>query len=291
MAAALTAVFVLGGLLGYLVGRPSESPVPRGALSPGEVRVPSLTGLRVSDARRVLAPFDLHPYPTRTAHSVRFADGYVLAQMPAPGSGVEPPGSVGIQVSSGPGPPPGPMLIFARSVLIPITRVGPYRWTSPRVALDGPPVSLGANTRVIGHAVVTPYQVARAGDANETAMSISFRVTSYRGPAWYAIVRAFGRQRETPSVGPSLLVQRVANGRAFDVVGSQCRTSGSQTEPMTIERRAPNGHLTFVVSLHRRVSVYAFRVRVKAKEIPGNGRFDFRVGRTACRSSVLVTRP
>jgi hypothetical protein len=227
----------------------------------------------------------------RTAHSLRFADGYVLAQMPAPGSGVKPPSSVGIEVSSGPGPPPGPMLIFARSVLIPITRVGPYRWTSPRVALDGPPVSLGANTRVIGHAVVTPYQVAPAGGANGTALSISFRVTSYRGPAWYAIVRAFGRQRETPSKGPSLLVQRVGNRRAFDVVGSQCRAAGSQTAPLTIERRAQSGHVTSVVSLHRQVSVYAFRARVETREIAGNGRFDFRVGRTACRSSVLVIRP
>jgi PASTA domain len=285
LAVTVTAVFLIGGMLGYLVGRPSRSPAPHRALQPGEVRVPSLTGLRMTDARRVLAPLGLHSRTRRTAGSSQFAPGFVIAQAPAPGTGIKPPGVVGIEVSSGPGPPPGPMFLFARSVLIPINRVGPYRWVSPRVALDGPPVSLGANTRVIGRATVTPYEIDATHGQDGSGMSISFRVTSYRGAAWYAIVRAFGRQRESAATTPHLSVRRARGGRDARVTGFGCRDGGSQSAALLMQ--VDVGSATSPERVMPRVSVYAFRATIPLPKLNEPTSLTFRVRNTQCQSSPI----
>ena len=287
MALAFTAVFVAGAALGYVVGRPTRSPAEHGALRPGQVRVPNVAGLTAGDARRVLAPLGLRVGGVRHIRSTTLPMSLVVAQAPPSGTAVRSSRAIHLDLSAGPGPVPGPVYIFARSVLIPINRVGPYHWTSPRVVLDGPPVSLGANTRVIGTAEVTPYHVSAAPRLGGTGMAVSFRVNTYRGAAWYAIVRAFGRQRESASRGPGIVVRPAGRGRAVDVIGDSCRRRGPQAAPLSVEGVEPGGRVTFLHPLVRRVSVYRFRARIAVKDIPGNGSVRFRVGGTGCVSPAI----
>src|SRR5207247_9664386 len=88
LAVAFTAVFLVGGTLGYLVGRPSRSPLPRGTLLPGQVRVPNLVGLKAGDAVRVLAPLGLGARRTRVVPSAQQPTGVVVGQEVRPGTGV-----------------------------------------------------------------------------------------------------------------------------------------------------------------------------------------------------------
>jgi PASTA domain len=194
-AVALTAVFLLGGTLGYVVGRPTHE--PHAALSPGQVRVPQLGGLTASNARRVLERVGLRLRGVDVAASTDHPQGIVIAQNPAPQAVLGRADPVDVVISSGPGPPAGLTYVFAQSVLIPIDHVGTYRWTAPTVSMDRPPVSFGANTRVIGDADVSPYRIAPApsGDPHATGMTVSFDVTRFRAPAWFVILRAYARQR------------------------------------------------------------------------------------------------
>jgi hypothetical protein len=285
-ALALTAVFLVGGAIGYLVGRPSRAPEPYRALRPGQVHVPNLTGLGMADARRVLGPLGLGARRARTVRSIQFPAGFVAGQTPGPGTTVATGSRVGLQLSSGPGPPPGPRLVFARSVLIPIVRLGPYTWTSSRVAMDGPAVSLGANTRVIGAAEVTPYQVAAQPGPTGSGLTVTFRVTRYRGAAWYAIVRAFGRQRESSGRGPRMTVRRRSAGRLIEIAGHACRASGSGAARLSVEVVGA-GSASVAVRPLANVAVYAFRVRIPFADVPRGRVLRFRVGQTRCVSRTL----
>src|SRR5947208_465261 len=158
-AVALMAVFLLGGVLGYLVGRPSRvSPPPN--LGTQQVRVPELSGLTVEAATRVLESIGLAVRTAAPQSSDRVPKGVVLDQDPGRGSILPRFSDVELVPSLGPGPGVGPEYVFARSVLIRIDHAGTYRWTSSAVALAGQPASLGANTRVIGRATVSPYRVS-----------------------------------------------------------------------------------------------------------------------------------
>jgi hypothetical protein len=175
--------------------------------------------------------------------------------------------------------------VFAWSVLIPIDHVGPYRWSSPVVALDGPPVSLGANTRVIGDAQVTPYQVAPVPARTGTGMTVSFRVTHFRRPAWFAVLRAFGRQREAvPRTG--ITVRSTGNGDDLAIEG-HCRGSGPQAAPLLVERAGRPVDARTVVPL---VSLYSFRVRIPVSAAGGHGQVSFRVANTHCASGRVSIR-
>ena len=285
VAVALTVAFVVGGLVGYLVGRPSQSPPSRGQLLPGQVRVPNLVGLSARDAERILAPLGLRPRSTRTVSSRQHPSGIVVSQEVRPGSAVRPARAIGLVASSGPGPEPGPRLVFAWSVLIPIDHVGPYRWSSPAIVLAGPPVSLGANTRVIGNAEVSPYQVAPEPGTTGMGMAVSFRVTRFHRPAWFAVLRAFGRQREAaPRSGIS--VRRTPDGVGLEVEG-HCRGAGPQAAPLLVVRAGRWGPGRPVVPL---VSLYSFRVRIPLEAVREGGRVSFRVAHTRCASAALSVR-
>ena len=194
-AVALTAVFLLGGALGWVVGRPSHQPAA--TLSPGEVRVPELSGLSAPDARRVLEEVGLRVHTVRVEESGQHPDGIVIAQEPPADRTVHQTDPVDLVVSSGPGPPPGSRYVFAESVLIPIDHIGTYRWTSTQVALTGTPVSFGANIRVIGDATVSPYRIALVPGGATSGMTVTFEVRRFRDPAWFVILRAYARQRES----------------------------------------------------------------------------------------------
>jgi hypothetical protein len=155
--------------------------------------------------------------------------------------------------------------------------------------MDGPAVSLGANTRVIGTAEVTPYQVGADAGPTGTGLTVTFRVTRYRGSAWYAIVRAFGRQRESGGDDPRMAVKRTHAGRTVEVAGHACRSSGSGVAPLlvqAVDAEAADGDPRPVA----RVAVYAFRIRVPVTDVPPHGATRFRVGRTRCVSRPIAIR-
>ena len=287
LAIAFTVVFLIGGALGYVVGRPSEAPAPRGTLLAGQVRIPNVLGLSVSVARRILAPMGLEAARSRNLASREEPAGIVLAQGLQVGRVVRPPRTVALTVSAGPGAGPGPTYVFSRSDVIRIDHLGPYRWDTPRVAFDGPPVSLGANTRVIGNATVTPYGIARERGPTGTAIVVSFRVISFHGPAWYVIVRAFSRQRESSSVGPTVGVRRL-RGRALEIAGNSCHSRRFGSAPLLAQHAGEPDSADLVVPL---VSLYAFRVRLPIDDIPSLGPpgrpVVFRVEGTDCRSRPL----
>jgi hypothetical protein len=101
-AVALIAVFLLGGALGYLVGRPSR--LPASTPGPGQVRVPALSGLTVEAAVRVLESLGLRTQQAGRQPSDRVPDGVVLDQRPRRGCILTGSGIVDLVVSSGPGP-------------------------------------------------------------------------------------------------------------------------------------------------------------------------------------------
>jgi hypothetical protein len=170
-------------------------------------------------------------------------------------------------------------------VLIPIDHVGPYRWSSPAISLDGPPVSLGANTRVIGDAKVTPYQVAPEPARTGTAMAVSFRVTRFHRPTWFAVLRAFGRQREDVP-RPGINVRRTANGGSLKIEG-HCRGAGPQAAPLLADRAGGSVADRHVVPL---VSLYSFRVLIPVAAVRGPGPVTFRVADTGCASAPVSIR-
>lgn len=260
VALALTATLVIGGVIGYVIGRPSQSPALSGELSEGQIRVPDVTGLSLGDARRVLRAMGLDRGSVNRTPSSDQPWGIVLTQQPAPGTAVRAPHEVKGTISSGPGPASGPTYVFARSVLIPIRRSGPFSWTSEPVALDGPPVSLGANTRAIG-AETGPYRISSAPVRTGTAISVKFDVKSFRKPAWFVILKAFGRQRESSRKGPSLAVAP-RSGPAGTLLTLEGRGCGSSDEPDTVVEWQAQG-TDRIERLPIRASSYAFRIRLR----------------------------
>jgi hypothetical protein len=269
IALALTATLVIGGVIGYVIGRPSQSPALSGELPEGQIRVPDVTGLSLGDARRVLGAVRLDIASVNRTSSSDQPRGIVLTQQPAPGTGVRAPNDVTATISSGPGPEAGPTYVFARSVLIPIGRSGPFSWTSGRVALDGPPVSLGANTRAIG-AETSPYRISSAPVRAGTAISVKFDVKSFRKPAWFVILKAFGRQRESSTKGPSLTVAPHSGpaGTLLTLEGQGC--GGSDEPDILVEWQVQGAGR--IERLPLRASSYAFRIRLRLSDenlLPG----------------------
>jgi hypothetical protein len=227
------ATLLIGGFIGYAAGRPNMTPPVHGALSPGQVRVPDLRDVDASDARAILGPLGLQVGAIGLRQSQDAPRGIVIEQDPPGGTAV--PAGTGIDVvaSSGPGPGASALYEFDRSVLLPITHSGTISWTSDPIALNGDPVSLGANTRVIGQAGVSPYRISEA-DTNipgATAITVSVDVASFRSPAWFLIERAFTRQRESPVVDPVLRATPASGppGTVVTIEGHQCEGSTAAT--------------------------------------------------------------
>ncbi len=238
-ALALMLVFLLGGALGYLAGRPSRVDAPP-TLGTDQVRVPELSGLTVEAATRVLESVGLAARAAAPQSSDRAPAGVVLDQHPGRGSILPRFSDVDLVPSLGPGPGVGPEYVFARSVLIRIDHTGTYRWTSPRVALAGPPASLGANTRVIGRADVSPYRVSPDPSAGITGMEVTFDVSRFHSPAWFVILRAYARQREAsgrprrrpPTRSAWPCASRRTPTRSSSPEGApSCRGTGSSSRP------------------------------------------------------------
>jgi hypothetical protein len=266
-ALALTATLVIGGVIGYVIGRPSQSPALSGELPEGQIRVPDVTGLSLGDARRVLRPMGLDTGSVNRAPSSDQPRGIVLTQQPAPGTGVRTPHEVKATISSGPGPAAGPTYVFARSVLIPIRRSGPFSWTSGPVALDGPPVSLGANTRAIG-AETTPYRISSAPVRTGTAISVKFDVKSFRKPAWFVILKAFGRQRESTIRGPRLTITPRSGSDHTKIVveGHNCQPVPRRASVRLLVFRSADASPRKPVGVGPLISSYAFRLSTRVLE-------------------------
>jgi hypothetical protein len=258
------ATLLIGGFLGYAVGRPNTSPPVHGALKPGQVRVPDLRDLAAEDARAILSPLDLQVGAIGLRQSQDAPRGIVLEQDPGGGDAVPKGTTVDLVMSSGPGPGPGAMYEFARSVLLPLTHTGTYQWTSGRIALDGDAVSLGANTRVIGHAGVSPYRITMAGDdPGVTAVTVSVEVSSFTPPAWFVIERAFTRQRETPGVETTLRATPPTGqlGTEVTLEGRSCQAAPASTSVAVSAEFSRGGKPYATVPLPVRGSAYAFRMR------------------------------
>jgi hypothetical protein len=184
-----------------VIGRPNAVPPVHGTLGPDEVRVPDLRNLAAENAREILGPLELQVGAIGLRQSQTAPNGIVIEQDPRGGDAVPTGQTVDLVMSSGPGPGPGATYEFARSLLFPLTHTGAYEWTSGKIALGGEAVSLGANTRVIGHAGVSPYRITPATDEpGVTAVTVSVDVASFTAPAWFVIERADARQRETGGI-------------------------------------------------------------------------------------------
>jgi hypothetical protein len=182
-------------------------------------------------------------------------------------------------------------------VLIPLTHDGTYEWTSGKIALHGDAVSLGANTRVIGHAGVSPYRITTAGDEpGVTAVTVSVDVSSFTPPAWFVIERAFTRQRETPGIDTLLRTTPGTGppGTEVTLEGRHCQAAPASTA-VTISAEFSRGNAKpyATVRLPLRGSAYAFRMTFTvpaAVETPGSeevapgDRITFVTSGNACRS-------
>jgi len=259
------ATLLIGGFIGYAAGRPNVTPPVHGALSPGQVRVPDLRAVAAKDAAAVLGPLDLQVGPIGLRQSQEAPTGIVIEQDPPGGTAVPAGTEIDLVASSGPGPGASALYEFARSVLLPITHTGTIEWTSDPIALDGDPLSLGANTRVIGHAGVSPYRVsvAKAEEPGTTAITISVDVASFRSPAWFLIERAFSRQRETSALDADLVVtpSHGPPGTVVTLEGHQCEGSSPRaTVTVTAEFSHANGNAYASLPLPVPGSAYAFRM-------------------------------
>ena len=259
------ATLLIGGFLGYAIGRPNTSPPLHGGLEPGQVRVPDLRDLDAKDTRAILGPLDLQVGAIGFRLSQAAPKGIVLEQDPPGGTAVPTGTTIDLVASSGPGPGAAPEFEFARSVLLPITHVGTYAWSSDPIALDGPAVSLGASTRVIGHAGVTPYRITRApGGPEVTAVTVSVDVSSFESPAWFVIERVYARTQTVPTLETTMTATPTTGpaGTAITIEGLHCQGSPAGT---TVQVRAefsredaPQPYA--IVPLPIRGAAYAFRM-------------------------------
>jgi hypothetical protein len=258
-----TATLLVGGFLGYAIGRPNASPPVRGALQPGQVRVPDLRDLDAKDVRAILGPLDLQvgAIGLRLDHGA--PRGIVLEQDPPGGTAVPAGQTVDLVASSGPGPGPTALYEFGRSVLLPLTHTGTYAWTSDPIALDGEPVSFGATTRGIGDAGVSPYRITRAPGAGTVAVTVSVDVSSFDSPAWFVIERAFARQRESATIDSSLVATPASGGPGTEITveGHLCQSAPAGTRVAVSAEFTREGSKPYAtVPLPVRASAYAFRL-------------------------------
>lgn len=259
------ATLLIGGFVGYAAGRPNTSPPVHGELSPGQVRVPDLREIAAKDARGILAPFDLQVGAIGLKPSQAAPNGIVVQQAPPNGAVVPAGTTIDLVASSGPGPGAGAVYDFAWGVLIPITHAGTIEWTSDPIALAGDPLSLGANTRVIGTAGVSPYRISESKNVppDATAITVSVEVSSFRTPAWFVIERAFTRQRESSSADAALRASPSSGppGTVVTVEGSQCQASPSASS-VSVTAAFSRGNATpfATLPLPNRGSAYAFRM-------------------------------
>jgi hypothetical protein len=260
------ATLLIGGFVGYAAGRPNAIPPVHGSLQPGQVRVPDLREIAAKDAQAILGPLHLQIGVIGLRQSQEAPKGIVVEQDPPGGAAVPAGTGIDLVTSSGPGPGASALYEFARSVLLPITHAGTYEWSSAPIALDGDPVSLGANTRVIGTAGVSPYRVAvsKTAPPGATAMTVSVDVASFRSPAWFVIERAFTRQREAPNLEASLATTPRSGGPGTVVMleGHQCEGSSAATAvTVTAElSRAGTAKPYATVPLPLRGAAYGFRM-------------------------------
>ncbi len=301
IAALATVTFVLGAGLGYVIGRPNRTPPFRPEPTTARVRVPDIRDLSVQDAQTVLVAFGLGLGLVGLRRSIDTPAGIVLEQDPGHGATAASGTTVDLVSSSGPGPEPGALYDFARGVLLPITRTGQLTWTSDAIALKDRAVSLGANTRVIGEAEVSPYRIAPASGP-ATGETVTVDVGAFRAPAFYVIERAFTRQRES-----------LVRHHALEVRPE----SGSVSEPLTLvghlcqpNRRTPSVTVEAVVSRGDRENVarlalpfpgsaYAFEMHVKLAgleeaarviRLRAGDRVVFETSGGVCRSNAFVVR-
>jgi hypothetical protein len=297
---------LIGGFIGYAAGRPNTSPPVHGALQPGQVRIPDLRNIAAKDARAILGPLRLQVGAIGLRQSQAAPRGIVVEQDP-PGGAAAPPGAtVDLVASSGPGPGASAFYEFARSVLLPLTHTGTYEWTSGPIALDGDPVSLGANTRVIGHAGVSPYRISEPTSAapGATEITVSVDVSSFESPAWFVIERAFTRQRETPERDASLLATPPSGpaGTVVTLEGHQCEGSTAATAVTVTAGFSRGGRAKPYASipLPLRGAAYGFRMAFTVPATvetpsgirdvrPGDG-IVFEASGGACRTSPFRVR-
>jgi hypothetical protein len=258
------ATLLIGGFLGYAIGRPNTSPPLHGGLEPGQVRVPDLRDLDATDTRAILGPLDLQTGAIGFRLNQAAPKGIVLEQDPPGGTAVPTGTTIDLVASSGPGPGAAPEFEFGRSILLPLTHVGTYAWTSDPIALDGPAVSLGASTRVIGHAGVTPYRITRApAGPGLTAVTVGVDVASFEPPAWFVIERAYVRTQDVPTLETSMTATPTSGpaGTSVTIEGFHCQgTPAGTTVAVTAEFSRGGAKPYAVVPLPVRGAAYAFRM-------------------------------
>lgn len=293
------ATLLIGGFVGYAAGRPNTVPPVHGSLDPGRVRVPDLRDLAAKDAVGVLSPLHLGLGTVELRASQGAPTGIVVQQNPPRGSVVPVGAKVDLVASTGPGPGASAVYDFAWGVLIPITHAGSIEWTSDPIALDGDPLSLGANTRVIGVAGVSPYRISESRNVppGATAITVSVEVSSFHSPAWFVIERAFTRQRESSSAETTLRASPSTGppGTVVSVQGSQCQGSPAATSVTVGVAFSRGDTAPFAnIPLPVRASAYAFRMEftvpdsIRAPDgtrhiLPGD-RVVFLTSGRACRS-------
>jgi PASTA domain len=295
-----TATLLIGGFLGYAIGRPNTSPPVHGALSPGQERVPDLRDVAAEDARAILGPLHLQVGVIGLRQSQEAPKGIVIEQDPPSGAAVPAGTPVDLVASSGPGPGAGARYEFARSVILPITHAGTIEWSSTPIALDGDPVSLGANTRVIGRAGVSPYRIAQSATAlpGATTITVSVDVSSFRAPAWFVIEVAFTRQREGPILDPTLTATPASGpvGTVVSLEGHHCQGTATATAvTVTAQFSRGGGSPYAAVPLPIRGAAYAFRMTDEilssiptatgSEDVRPGDRIVFVTSGNACRSA------
>ena len=292
------ATLLIGGFLGYAIGRPNEVPPVHGTLAPDEVRVPDLRNIAAEDAREILGPLRLQVGAIGLRQSQTAPKGIVIEQDPRGGDAVPAGQTVDLVMSSGPGPGPGATYEFARSILLPLTHTGTYEWISGEIALDGEAVSLGANTRVIGHAGVSPYRIAPATDEpGVTAVTVSIDVASFTEPAWFVIERAYTRQRETGGIDTVMRATPASGavGTEVTVEGRHCQAAPAGTS-VAVDAMFSRGGDTApyaTVPLLVRGAAYAFRMpftippRAGSRAVHAGDEITFVTTGGVCRSKPL----
>ncbi len=300
------ATLLIGGFIGYAAGRPNTSPPVHGVLSPGQVRVPDLREIAAKDAGGVLSPLHLALGKVDVRASEEAPTGIVVQQNPPRGAVVPVGATVDLVASSGPGPGASAVFDFAWGVLIPITHAGSIEWTSDPIALDGDPLSLGANTRVIGRAGVSPYRIAeaRTETPGATAITVSVDVASFHSPAWFVIERAFTRQREAAGTDPSLRATPASGlqGTTVRIEGRQCQGSiaAAAVTVTAVFSRVGAGTAYASVPLPLHGAAYAFRMTFDVPPsvptpdgtayVRPTDRVAFVTSGGACRSAPLAVR-
>jgi hypothetical protein len=176
-------------LLGLFAGYIRLAHLPPFQLAKATVaKVPEVSGLSISDAKRVLSAFGFEQVRSRRKPSAAEPPGFVLSQRPSGDMRVPVTTPVSLTYSSGPGPRSSLSEVrLAHGVLIPITHNGSYSWLS-RVVPDTPPFKAGGGAiRFIGN-VVARHTTRLVEAPGGVRWSFTLTVQRFSGPAWLEVI-------------------------------------------------------------------------------------------------------